>query len=171
MFREEGLVPIIFRHKVGSTQQWKEFGYMLLLRFIYLVIYFWHNNVDRFLVYESKNSNALSWRNCGKPLKTRQITIFSIEIVKGILSYRSQLRPSISFVVFHCVEKAESIMLRDPQSHVVDCEQNILLHLGIVRSNLRRQSVCYQHQQQGWSLSGSMIPIMKLFCFFVRRTW
>jgi hypothetical protein len=42
-----------------------------------------------------------------------------------------------------------SIILRGPQSHVVDCEKNILLHLGIVLSNLRRQSVCYQHQQNG----------------------
>jgi len=36
MSREEVLVPILFRHNGGSTQQCKESGYILLLRFIYL---------------------------------------------------------------------------------------------------------------------------------------
>ena len=46
MFRKGVVVPKLFRQKGGPTQQWKDFGYMLLLRFIYF--FTTYNNADSY---------------------------------------------------------------------------------------------------------------------------
>jgi len=74
---------------------------------------------------------------------------------------RSQLRPSTSFVAFHCVEKR--------RLHHVTRSANILLHLGKVHSNLRRQSVCYQNIINRVEVYlARWYQLWNFFCFFVR---